>query len=267
MTILVRGGGDLASGIALRLHHAGIKLLVTELEEPLVVRRLVSFAEAVHEGEWRVEDVTSVLISDPDERHRAWEKGTVPVLVDPDFSSLNAVQPLAVLDARMRKKPPQRGREQAPLVIGLGPGFQAGKNCHAVIETNRGHNLGRVYWKGEPEADTGIPGDIGGYSSQRVLRAPRDGRLETLQDIGSVVKSGKAIARIDGDLVRAPFPGAVRGLLRDGTRVRQGMKIGDLDPRGEPAYARVVSDKSRSLGGAVLEALLSQEHVRSNLWI
>ncbi len=266
MLTMIRGGGDLASGVALRLHKAGLRLVITELPQPVVVRRLVAFAEAVHEGEWTVEGVTARHIEDPVQVDDDLNDGHIPVLVDPDLSSLDILSPDVVVDARMTKRPPDVGKEIAQLFIGLGPGFIASENCHAVIETNRGHNLGRVYWEGAPEADTGIPGEIGGYRAERVLRAPARGVLRNRVEIGDVLQEGQVIASVDGDSIHAPFSGAVRGLLRDGTRVKAGMKVGDVDPRGDPSFSRIVSDKSRSIGGAVLEAILSRPDIRSRLW-
>jgi xanthine dehydrogenase accessory factor len=266
MLILIRGGGDLASGIAIRLYRSGLPVVITELSQPLVVRRLVSFAEAVHEGQWTVEDVTGRLIQDPAQMEEVVRAGMIPVLVDPDLSSLQIFQPEVLIDARMRKKPPEAGREQADLVIGLGPGFTAGKDCHAVVETNRGHQLGRVYWEGAAQEDTGIPGEVRGYRQERVLRSPGSGGLENFQEIGDLIERGEKIAAVNGQIVTAPFDGVIRGLLRSGTFVKEGMKIGDLDPRGKSEYAWIVSDKSRCLGGAVLEAILSRPELRSSLW-
>jgi len=266
MLTMIRGGGDLASGVALRLHRAGLRLVITELPRPLVVRRLVSFAEAVHEGEWTVEGITARHIEDPEQAGKVLDDGHIPVLVDPELTSLGFLNPGVVVDARMTKRPPEVGKDIAQLLIGLGPGFIAGENCHAVIETNRGHNLGRVYWEGAPEADTGIPGEIGGYRSQRVLRAPASGVLRNRVEIGDVVQEGEVITEVDGEPIVAPFSGAMRGLLRDETPVKEGMKVGDIDPRGDASYSRIVSDKSRSIGGAVLEAMLSRPDMRSRLW-
>jgi xanthine dehydrogenase accessory factor len=265
MIVMIRGGGDLASGIAIRLQRCGIRVIIAELPEPLVVRRMVSFAEAVHLGENKVENVVGHLISDLSEVDKVWDRGRIPVLVDPELESLSNLKPNVVVDARMRKKPPETGLDLAPLVIGLGPGFTAGVNCHAVIETNRGHNMGCVYWEGSPEEDTGIPGSVQGYEAERVLRAAGQGPLETMVEIGDLVQKGQVLARSGGREVKAPFDGAVRGLLRNGTFLKQGMKIGDVDPRSDPAFAWIVSDKSRCLGGAVLEAILSREELRSKL--
>lgn len=266
MLTLIRGGGDLASGIALRLHRSGLRIVITELPQPLVIRRLVSFAEAVPEGEWTVEGVRATRVDRPDAVFSVLERGMIPVLVDPDLDAFSALNPQVVVDARMRKRPPKLGKEIASLVIGLGPGFEAGVNCHAAIETNRGHNLGRVYWQGAPEADTGNPGEVLGYRSERVLRSPATGFLQTQAEIGDVLEEGQTIAEVEGILIQSPFPGALRGLLREGTKVKEGMKIGDVDPRGDPRYSRIVSDKARSLGGAVLEAILSRKELRPSLW-
>ena len=171
-----------------------------------------------------------------------------------------------MIDARMIKRPPEIGREAAPFVIGLGPGFIAGENCHAVVETNRGHHLGRVIWDGQAEANTGIPGKVGEKQIERVLRAPKDGVLNPRKQIGDILQRGDVIAIVEDEKIVAPFDGVLRGLLRDQHPVTKGMKVGDLDPRNDPAYAYTVSDKSRSIGGGVLEALLTQEEMRTKLW-
>ena len=267
MQVLIRGGGDLASGIAVRLHRSGFHVLITELPQPLVIRRSVSFAEAVPEGSTQVEDITGQLINDVNQSRESFNLGQIPILVDPDLSYLKEFNPEVIVDARMLKKPPGEGKELASLVIGLGPGFNAGVNCHAVIETNRGHNLGRVIWEGEPESNTGIPGVIGGYGEERVLRAPSSGILHTKIKIGDRLMEKSLIAEVDGQEVLAPFEGTLRGLLRNGTHVEQGLKIGDLDPRDDPSLWVRVSDKSRSIGGGVLEAILACPDLRSALWI
>ncbi len=265
--VLIRGGGDLASGVAVRLNRAGFQIVITELAQPRVVRRSVSFAEAVFTGQTEVEGIIAELISDLEQVKAAQRSGIIPVLVDPDLDCLDFLQPEIVVDARMRKKPPERGKELATLVLGLGPGFIAGENCHAVIETNRGHNLGRVLWSGAPQADTGIPGEVRGFGAERVLHAPADGELVSRASIGDRVKKGDVIAVVDGQQVQAPFDGVIRGLLRPGSIVEQGLKIGDVDPRDDPNMVHLVSDKSRAIGGGVLEAILSCPDLRSGLWI
>jgi xanthine dehydrogenase accessory factor len=265
MLVIIRGGGDLASGVAVRLHRSGFQVLITELPEPLVVRRTVSFAEAVHAGVVQVEDITGELIPDLANLEEVLESGHIPVLVDPDLSLLTKVKPDVLVDARMRKEPSHKGKEEASLVIGLGPGFVAGENCHAVVETNRGHNLGRVIWQGAPEPNTGSPGEILGYSSERVLRAPIAGTLSPQAEIGERLKRGSLIAVVREDEVLAPFDGFLRGLIRGGTQVSAGQKIGDVDPRDDPNLVKYVSDKSRVIGGGVLEAILSCLELRSSL--
>lgn len=267
MLVLIRGGGDLASGVAVRLHHSGFDVLITELPKPLVVRRTVSFAEAVSEGSKEVEGITAVLIQSPGDVKDTVRAGHIPVLVDPDLASLNEVRPDVVVDARMRKKPPTEGKEVATLVVGLGPGFIAGENCHAVVETNRGHNLGRVIWVGPPQEDTGIPGEVLGFALERVLWAPEDGKLVSGAQIGDEVKNGTVIALVGSQAVLAPFDGVLRGLIKPGSQVTEGMKIGDVDPRNDPAICSLVSDKSRAVGGGVLEAILACPDLRSGLWI
>ena len=267
MLVLIRGGGDLASGVAVRLHHSGFEVMITELPKPLVVRRTVSFAEAVSDGSKEVEGITAVLINTPGDVKDSVRVGNIPVLIDPDLACMREVRPDVVVDARMRKKEPSEGKELATLVIGLGPGFIAGENCHAVVETNRGHNLGRVIWAGPPQEDTGIPGQVQGFASERVLRAPEDGKLVTGAQIGDEVKNGTVIALVGSQAVLAPFDGILRGLIDPGTQVTKGMKIGDVDPRDDPTIYSLVSDKARAVGGGVLEAILACPDLRSGLWI
>lgn len=267
MLVLIRGGGDLASGVAIRLHRSGFQVLITELEEPLVIRRTVSFAEAIPERMILVEDVVGERIENVSGAKEVWNAGRIPVLVDPKLSCLNSIIPEVVVDARMLKKPPTRGKEIASLVIGLGPGFIAGDNCHAVIETNRGHYLGRVIWEGEAEPNTGVPGEVMGYTEERVLRAPEEGILHTLLKIGEWLEGGKIIAEVGEIPITAPFDGLLRGLLRDGTHVSEGMKIGDIDPRQDPNLYTKVSEKSLAIGGGVLEAILACPDLRTGLWI
>lgn len=267
MLVLIRGGGDLASGVAVRLHNSGFDVLITELPKPLVVRRTVSFAEAVPEGKIEVEGISGILINNPGAIKDTIRSGNIPVLVDPDLACLEAVRPDVVVDARMRKKSPGEGKELATLVVGLGPGFVAGENCHAVVETNRGHNLGRVIWVGPPQEDTGIPGTIGGFTEERILRAPDDGNLVSGAKIGDQVKRGTVIALVGSQAVLAPFDGVLRGLIKPGTLVNEGDKIGDVDPRSDPTLCSLISDKSRAIGGGVLEAILACPDLRSELWI
>ena len=264
-TILIRGGGDLASGVALRLYHCGLNVVITELPQPLAVRRSVSFSEAIYEGQVPVEDVVGRAVSDPTDMLKiinVLSKRQVPVLVDPQCTSLNLLHPLAIVDARMLKRPPERLPHKAMLYIGLGPGFRAPDNCQVVIETQRGHRLGRVIWSGETTKDTSQPeGDV-----RRVLRAPVDGIFESTATIGQHFDAGQEIARLGTHAIDAPFSGVLRGLLRPGINATSGMKVGDLDPRDDPSLARLVSEKALAVGGGVLEALLTRPEVRSKLW-
>jgi xanthine dehydrogenase accessory factor len=266
--VLIRGGGDLASGVILRLYRAGIKVIITELPKPLAVRRLVSFSEAVYRGEAQVEGVVAKKVISVQDVTEIFQRGEIPIFVDPECSIRHnpLLTVVALVDARMTKRKPDLGMNAAPLVIGLGPGFEAGINCHAVIETNRGHNLGRAIWDGAPEPNTSIPGSIGKIQNERVLRSPGDGRLITRVRIGRSVNQGTVIGEVGGKPITAPFNGVLRGLLTNGFQVKNGMKIGDLDPREDDKIATTVSEKSMAIGGGVLEALLTLPEVRGELW-
>jgi len=255
--ILIRGGGDLATGVAHRLHRAGFTVMVTELPQPLAVRRAVSFAEAVYSERITVEGVTAHLAPDPMVGMAYTVLDEIPVVVDADDTMVKQMRPSIVVDARMAKKNLGTRLTDAPLVIGLGPGFTAGEDCHAVVETNRGHNLGRVYSEGSAEPDTGQPEPVQGFAVQRVLRTPCDGIFSAQRQIGDVVKAGETLALVNSEPIRAQFDGVVRGLLHDGLRVTAGMKVGDLDPRGVREYCFVISDKARAVGGGVLEAIFT----------
>jgi len=255
--ILIRGGGDLASGVALRLHRAGFPVLISELPEPLSVRRAVSFSEAVYEGQWQVEGVTAVRVENEAQIRAALAQNQIPVIIDPAlifFSTLD-FKLSAIIDARLLKRPPEPLPFYVPLLIGLGPGFVAGENCQAVVETQRGHTLGRVYWRGGVCPDSGQPeGD-----PTRVLRAPAEGKLIGYAQIGEHIEPGQVIAEVAGKPVTAPFAGTLRGLIRPGLHVTQNLKIGDLDARDNCENCFLVSDKALAIGGAVLEAVLSFE--------
>ena len=255
--ILIRGGGDLATGVAHRLHRAGFTVMVTELPQPLAVRRAVSFAEAVYSERITVEGVTAHLAPDPMVGLTYTALDEIPVIVDADDTVIKQMRPPIVVDARIAKKNLGTRLGDAPLVIALGPGFSAGEDCHAVVETNRGHNLGRVYWEGSAEPDTGKPEAIRGFVGERVLRASRAGVFKARLEIGDLVKKGQGVADVEGSPIEAQFDGVLRGLLHDGLRVTAGMKVGDLDPRGARAYCFLISDKARSVGGGVLEAILT----------
>jgi len=263
--VLLRGGGDLASGVALRLHRAGIKVVIAELPQPLAVRRAVSFGEAVYEGVHSVEGVTARCIG-PSQILTTLDANEIPVLVDPNAEILtfDLTPPtiVAVIDARLTKQTPPPLPTRVPLHIGLGPGFHAGVNCHAVIETRRSHTLGRVYWDGAPQPDSGQPeGD-----PRRVLRAPADGVLRARARIGDHLEEGQVVAVMsDQTPVVSPLKGVLRGLIREGIPVTRGLKIGDVDPRDDPNACYLVSDKALAIGGAALEAILTRVDIRRKL--
>jgi len=255
--VVVRGGGDIATGTICRLHHCGYKLLVLETKNPTAIRRTVSLSEAVYDGIQTVEGVTTELIKTSKDCRAIWAKNRVPLLIDPTADCLSKINPIALVDAILAKKNCGTTKNMAPITIGLGPGFIGGKDVHAVIETARGHQLGRVIYNGAPLANTGIPGIIEGYAKERVLYAPASGTIEVLQDIGKQVTRGDLVARIDNNEVVAPLTGLVRGMIRNQTTVTEGFKIGDIDPRiTEEGNCYSISDKARCISGGVLEALL-----------
>lgn len=263
--VLIRGGGDLATGVAARLHRAGFDLILTEVAKPRAVRRLVALAEAVYVGEVKVEDLHCRLVRNAESTEQALESEILPILVDPEADIRNKFDLIAMIDARMRKRPPEGGFDAAPLVIGLGPGFTTGLDCHAVIETNRGHRMGRVIWEGSAEPDTGIPEPVSGYDVDRVLRSPASGKLEGAIPLGSIVQAEDVIATVHDVPLVAPYSGALRGLVHYSLEVNLGDKVGDLDPRSDPSYCFQISDKSLAVGGGVLEALLSRTEIRRHL--
>ena len=264
--VLIRGGGDLGSGVALRLNRVGLRVAISEQAQPLVVRRYVSFAEAIYRGEFSVEGVTARRASDLEELGAILDQGMIPVIVDPYIELRKHLTPLIIVDARMTKRSPDLGKEAARLVVGLGPGFIAGKNCHAVVETHRGHTLGRVIWDGQALKDTGIPDGVLNRQAKRVLRSPTEGILKTYAEIGDILEEGQLIAEVAGLPVFSPFRGVLRGLLYPDLYVKTGLKIGDVDPRADHLFCTMVSDKSLAIGGGVLEAILSQSEIRAHLW-
>ena len=259
MKILIKGAGDLATGIAARLHACGYKIVMTEIAVPLTVRRSVAFSRAVYEGEAQVEDVRAVLVRDLKGAEKVLEEGRIAVIVDETASIREAYQPEVVIDAVMAKRNIGTCITDAPLVIGIGPGFTAGEDCHFVIETKRGHDLGRVIAKGCAIPDTGVPGEIGGYASERLIRAQADGIMEPCATIGDVVEKGQKVAETGSAAVYAEMTGIVRGMLQPGVRVTKGLKIGDIDARQCREYCETISDKARSIGGGVLEAVTRYE--------
>jgi xanthine dehydrogenase accessory factor len=257
VVVLIRGAGEMASGVAHRLRQSHFKVCMLEIPHPVAVRREVSFCEAIYEGEKEVEGVRSKFISGPEGIPSVWDEGKIPILVDPDGEKTRRlIRPDVLVDAIMAKKDSGTHIKKAPLVIGLGPGFSAGKDVHIVIETNRGHDLGRVILKGMAEPDTGIPGNIGGYTVERLLRTMKKGVFHPQKGIGDRVNKGSVVAVVDDYPVMAKISGIVRGLIREGVEVKKGMKVGDIDPRGKRDFCFTISDKARAIGGGVLEAIL-----------
>jgi xanthine dehydrogenase accessory factor len=256
LRVLIRGAGEQASGIAHRLWRSHLRVAMTEIPAPMAVRRAVSFCEAVWDGTCEVEGVRARRVSGRGEFEAVIEAGEIPVLVDPELSCLGAWEPHVLIDATIAKRNLGTQRDMAPLVIGLGPGFIAGQDVEVVVETNRGHNLGRLFFHGEAEPNTGTPGDTAGYTVERVLRAPCDGVFETSAAIGDSVRAGDVVAQVEGREIRAEISGVVRGLLRPGLRVWTGLKAGDIDPRTRRENCFTISEKARALGGSALEAIL-----------
>lgn len=257
MLVLIRGAGDLASGIALRLFHAGLSVVMTEIARPTTIRRTVAFSQAVAQGKTQVEDVTARLCQVEDVAG-VLAAGEIPVLVDPEAAAISVLKPRVVVDAILAKKNLGTAITDAPVVIGVGPGFTAGVDCHAVVETMRGHTLGRVIWDGPALPNTNIPGLIGGFAGERVLRAPADGVFLPVLDIGAMVEAGDVAGYVGQVPMVCTIAGVLRGILPSGTPVRQGMKSGDVDPRGNLSHCYTVSDKALAIGGGVLEAILQK---------
>ena len=254
--VLIRGAGEQASGVARCLFRAGFKICLTEIAEPLAVRRGVSFCEAVYEEEKDVEGVRAYLVRDREGINLIWKKRGIPVFVDPQNQIKTFLRPQVVIDATLAKRNLGTSMADAPLVIGMGPGFAAGRDVHIVIETQRGPNLGQLIINGEAEPNTGIPQSVHGFSCERVLRSPCDGVFNSTRNIGETVSVGEIVADVAGKSVFALIPGTIRGLIRNGTYVTKNLKVGDIDPRGDYLSCFTISDKARTLGGAALEAIL-----------
>lgn len=265
--ILIKGAGDLATGTAHRLASCGFPVVMLEVPEPTVIRRPVAFAEAVFLRECGVEGITARLADSPEEIPGIVGSGDVAVLVDPRWSAVDLLQPLAVIDAIIAKRNLGTSKSEAPVVIGLGPGFTAGVDVHAVVETQRGHNLGKVIYSGSAAPDTGIPGEIGGYSTERLLRSPAAGIFRGVREIGDLVEAGDLVATVGDTPIHAAIPGVLRGLLHSGLAVTPGFKVGDIDPRGIRENCFTISDKARSVAGGVLEALLSLLNKEAGAWM
>lgn len=256
MLILIKGAGDIATGIAVRLKNAGMQVVMTEIAIPTTVRRSVAFSRAVYEGSAVVENITARLVLDFAQIPAVLQQDEIPVLIDPRCEVLKSIHFDAVVDSILAKKNLSTDPTQAPVVIGVGPGFSVPQDCHCVIETQRGHDLGRCIYQGCAAKNTGIPGEIGGYTVERLLRAPCDGIFHPILAIGDIVKAGQTVALVNDQPVTAQIDGIVRGLLQDNVPVKAGMKSGDIDPRGCYEHCFTVSDKARAVGGGVLEAIL-----------
>jgi len=258
--VAVKGAGDLATGVIHRLKRAGFAVMATELPQPTVLRRTVAFAEAVPSGKMTVEGITACRAGSVEDIRAALANGFMPIVVDPDGEIFRRIQPRVLVEATLSKHNSGITMNDAPIVIALGPGYEAGKDAHAVIETNRGHNLGRVYLQGNAEQNTGIPGTIGGYAGERLLRASCAGRLYGVHQIGDQVQAGEIVAVIKSDEgtvpISATISGILRGLVRDDLVVSTGMKVGDIDPRAIREHCFTISDKSRAVAGGVLEAVM-----------
>lgn len=265
MLVLIRGAGDLASGIALRLHRSHLRVVMTDLPQPTAIRRTVCFSQAILYGSYQVEDVTAERAETADDVRRIISAGRIPVLPDVRADCRAWLRPDVLVDAILAKKNLGTKMTDAPLVIGVGPGFCAGRDCHAVIETMRGHTLGRVIRHGEPIPNTNIPGLIGGFAGERVLRAPDDGVFHQLLDIGACVQAGDVAGEVNGKPMICTIAGVIRGMLADGTPVYKGMKSGDVDPRGEISYCQTASDKAIAIGGGVLQAILEYTGVLADV--
>ena len=262
--IIVRGGGDLATGTICKLKKCGFPVLILEVAAPSAIRRNVAFCEAVYQGSQTVEDMTCHLAESPEQAERFLQEGKLTVLVDPAGSCIPVLEPLAVVDAILAKRNLGTHRAMAPITVALGPGFVAGQDVDAVVETKRGHDLGRVLWEGSAAANTGIPGVIGGYGRERVIHCPAEGILRNVRKITDTVSKGEVIAVVEtaeGEVpVEATLDGILRGLIRDGYPVRPGFKMADIDPRAEEyRNCFTVSDKARCIAGGVLEAILQRK--------
>lgn len=256
-TVVVRGGGDLATGTILRLHECGFFVLALECAHPTAIRRKVALCEAVYDGVTRVEGATCRRVDTPQQAQGVWDAGEIPLLVDETGASLAHIRPIALVDAILAKRNLGTTRDMAPITIALGPGFTAGVDVDAVVETKRGHRLGRVLYEGSAYPNTGVPGNIGGYDRERVIHAPADGPLVPCAAIGDVVQAGQTLAMLGEVPVPATIDGVLRGLIREAFPVTRGLKIADIDPRlQERENCTTVSDKARAIGGGVLEALL-----------
>jgi xanthine dehydrogenase accessory factor len=256
MIILVKGAGDLATGVAFRLKKCGFNIVMTEISQPTTVRRTVAFSQAVYDKEVEVEGIKAVLAQGKQDIYKIIEEGNIPVIVDEKAEIIKEIKPEVIVDAIIAKRNLGTKLEDAEIVIALGPGFTAGVDCHCVVETKRGHYLGKAIYNGGAIANTGVPGAIGGYTTERIIRAACDGVISPTAKIGDYVENGDIVAYVNETPIYAEINGIVRGMLQEGIKVFKGMKSGDIDPRCEKDHCFTISDKARSIGGGVLEAVL-----------
>lgn len=263
--VLIKGAGDLATGIAYRLKKSGFDIVMTEIHKPTTVRRTVAFSQAVFDNEIVIEGIKGVKVNNINEIYEEIREGNIPIIIDENAEIIKELRPDVVVDAIIAKKNLGTSIEDAPIVIGVGPGFEAKVDCHLVVETKRGHYLGKVIEEGSAIPNTGVPGNIGGYTKERIIRASINGKIKPVVAIGDFVKNGDVVAYIDGVEVLAEIDGIVRGMLQEGIEVFKGMKSGDIDPRCEKDHCFTISDKARSIGGGVLEAIMYMNNNNLNL--
>lgn len=265
MIVLIKGAGDLATGIAYRLKKSGFDIVMTEIHKPTTVRRTVAFSQAVFDNEIVIEGIKGVKVNNINEIYEEIREGNIPIIIDEKAEIIKELRPDVLVDSIIAKKNLGTSIEDAPIVIGVGPGFEAKVDCHLVVETKRGHYLGKVIEEGSAIPNTGVPGNIGGYTKERIIRASSNGKIKPVVAIGDFIKKGDIVAYIDGIEVLAEIDGIVRGMLQEGIEVFKGMKSGDIDPRCEKDYCFTISDKARSIGGGVLEAIMYMSNNNLNL--
>ncbi|MDO5780524.1 MAG: selenium-dependent molybdenum cofactor biosynthesis protein YqeB [Clostridium sp.] len=263
--VLIKGAGDLATGIAYRLKKSGFDIVMTEIHKPTTVRRTVAFSQAVFDNEIVIEGIKGVKVNNINEIYEEIREGNIPIIIDENAEIIKELSPDVVVDAIIAKQNLGTSIEDAPIVIGVGPGFEAKVDCHLVVETKRGHYLGKVIEEGSAIPNTGVPGNIGGYTKERIIRASSNGKIKPVVAIGDFVKKGDIVAYIDGVEVLSEIDGIVRGMLQEGIEVFKGMKSGDIDPRCEKDHCFTISDKARSIGGGVLEAIMYMNNNNLNL--
>lgn len=254
--VVIRGGGDIATGIAHRLYKAGFKIIIFETSQPLAIRRTVSFCEAIYNKEFVVEGVTAVYCNDVESSLKVINQGNIAVLIDPLGESINKIKPIALVDSILAKRNLGTIKNMAPITIGIGPGFIAGGDVDLVVESNRGHTLGKVIYKGPAEANTGIPGNIMGFNEERIIRAVASGNIIWNHRIGDLIEKGQILGSISDVEIKADMSGLIRGLIKDDIYVEKGLKVGDIDPRGQSVDHMTISDKARAIGGGVLEGIM-----------